>query len=228
MSEAEWLACTDPQKMLEFLRGRFIARKLRLFGIACCRQLWHLLPDNRSRQTVDLAEATADDRDTRTLLQESLVSAREVVEEILGPLTGLRAELESLLTDDRAACLLVFFLAWRTEQEAFHDTSAIIRYTAGRLSADGKQFLLADHIHDIFGNPFRPIAIGSVCLTWQDSLIVSMARQMYESRDFRDMPVLADALEEAGCTDQNILDHCRQPGEHVRGCWVVDMFLGKE
>jgi hypothetical protein len=65
-------------------------------------------------------------------------------------------------------------------------------------------------------------------LTWHDGLLVSMARQMYESRDFTDMPVLADALEEAGCTDADILAHCRQSSEHVRGCWVVDLLLGKE
>jgi hypothetical protein len=82
-------------------------------------------------------------------------------------------------------------------------------------------------LKDIFGNPFRPVIVDPAWLTWHDALLVSMAQQMYESRDFRDMPVLADALEEAGCTNQDILDHCRQPDEHVRGCWVIDALLGK-
>ena len=64
-------------------------------------------------------------------------------------------------------------------------------------------------------------------LRWHDGLLVSIARQMYASRDFLDMPILADALEEAGCTDADVLMHCRHPGEHVRGCWVVDLLLGK-
>jgi hypothetical protein len=82
-------------------------------------------------------------------------------------------------------------------------------------------------LHDIFGNPFRPVSLNPAWLTWHDGLIVSMARQMYESRDFTDLPVLADALEDAGCTSQDILGHCRSGGEHVRGCWVVDLVLGK-
>jgi hypothetical protein len=84
-------------------------------------------------------------------------------------------------------------------------------------------------LRDIFGPLlFLPVILDPAWLTWHDSLLVSMARQMYDSRDFSDMPVLGDALEEAGCTDADILNHCRQPGEHVRGCWVVDLLLGKE
>jgi hypothetical protein len=82
-------------------------------------------------------------------------------------------------------------------------------------------------LRDIF-NPFHPISLNLAWLSWHDGMLLSMARQMYDSRDFTDMPILADALEEAGCTDQDILNHCRQTGEHVRGCWVVDLLLGKE
>jgi hypothetical protein len=80
----------------------------------------------------------------------------------------------------------------------------------------------------VLGNPFRPATIDTAWLTWHDGLLVSMAQQMYVSRNFGDMPVLADALEDAGCTNPDILGHCRQPGEHVRGCWVVDLVLGKK
>jgi hypothetical protein len=82
-------------------------------------------------------------------------------------------------------------------------------------------------IRDIFGNPFRPSILDPAWLTWHGSLLVSMARQVYDSRDFMDMPILADALEEAGCTNQDILGHCRSGCEHVRGCWVVDLVMGK-
>jgi hypothetical protein len=83
-------------------------------------------------------------------------------------------------------------------------------------------------LRDIFGNPFRPVTFDPAWLTWHDGLIVSMARKMYDRRDFSDTPVLADALEDAGCTDANILGHLRGPGPHVRGCWVVDLVLGKK
>lgn len=81
-------------------------------------------------------------------------------------------------------------------------------------------------LRDMFGNPFRPTIINLVWLTWHDGLLVSMAQKMYNDRDFLDMPILADALEEAGCTDADILSHCRGPGPHVRGCWAVDLRLG--
>jgi hypothetical protein len=77
-------------------------------------------------------------------------------------------------------------------------------------------------LHDVVDNPFRPISIDPAWLRWHDGLLVSMAQKMYDSRDFGDRPVLADAIEEAGCSDQDILSHCRQPSEHVRGCWLVD------
>ncbi|MFO0826435.1 MAG: hypothetical protein U0792_25500, partial [Gemmataceae bacterium] len=80
-------------------------------------------------------------------------------------------------------------------------------------------------LRDIFGNPFRPVAFDP---EWRTSTVMSLAHQMYESRDFSTMPILADALQDAGCYNADILNHCRAtPATHVRGCWVVDMILGK-
>jgi hypothetical protein len=81
-------------------------------------------------------------------------------------------------------------------------------------------------MRDVFGNPFRPVTFDPA---WRTAAAVSLARQMYESRDFGNMPILADALEDAGCDSADILTHCRDPKQvHVRGCWVVDLVLGKE
>jgi hypothetical protein len=80
-------------------------------------------------------------------------------------------------------------------------------------------------VHDIVGNPFRPLSCQS---SWLTSTVTPLARAVYEGRHFEDMPILADALEDAGCDNADVLSHCRQPGEHVRGCWVVDMLLGKQ
>jgi hypothetical protein len=80
-------------------------------------------------------------------------------------------------------------------------------------------------LRDIFGNPFRPVAFDPA---WRTSTAVALAEQMYDSRDFGAMPILADALQDAGCDSEDILNHCRAPGDHVRGCWVVDLVLGKE
>jgi hypothetical protein len=76
----------------------------------------------------------------------------------------------------------------------------------------------------IFGNPFRPVAFDPA---WRTPNVTAIAQTIYEDRRFEDMPILADALEEAGCTSADILDHCRQPGEHARGCWLVDLILEK-
>jgi hypothetical protein len=79
---------------------------------------------------------------------------------------------------------------------------------------------------ELFGPlPFRP---GAFAPAWQTDTAVSLVRQMYEARDFSAMPILADALQDAGCDSAEILDHCRNSGSHVRGCWVVDLVLGKE
>jgi hypothetical protein len=79
-------------------------------------------------------------------------------------------------------------------------------------------------VQDIFGNPFRPLSLDP---SWLTSTVLALARQMYDSRDFSPMPILADALRDAGCDNEEILNHCRQPGEHVRGCFVVDLLLGR-
>jgi hypothetical protein len=85
--------------------------------------------------------------------------------------------------------------------------------------------LSAKLVRDIFGNPFRPVTFDA---DWRTSTVVALAKQMYESRDFSAMPILADALQDAGCENDDILKHCRDAkGVHVRGCWVVDLVLGK-
>jgi hypothetical protein len=82
----------------------------------------------------------------------------------------------------------------------------------------------ANVLRDIFGNPFRPATIFP---EWRASTVHALAQQMYDSRDFSAMPILADALQDAGCDSEDVLNHCRVPGPHVRGCWVVDLVLGK-
>jgi hypothetical protein len=79
-------------------------------------------------------------------------------------------------------------------------------------------------LRDVIGNPFRPVAFSP---DWRTNTVLTLARQMYEGREFSAMPILADALQDAGCDSADVLDHCRGGGPHVRGCWVVDLVLGK-
>jgi hypothetical protein len=85
----------------------------------------------------------------------------------------------------------------------------------------------AELLRDIIGNPFRTIAIDGDWLTRSQGSVGRIARSIYESRRFQDVPILADALEDVGCTDAEILSHCRSGGPHVRGCRVIDHLLGK-
>ena len=83
----------------------------------------------------------------------------------------------------------------------------------------------SDLVRCIFGNPFRPVTADP---RWLTTTVISLAYTMYEDRAFDRLPILADALEEAGCDDVDILDHLRGGGLHVRGCWVVDLLLGRQ
>ena len=83
-------------------------------------------------------------------------------------------------------------------------------------------------VRDLFGNALRPITHDPAWSVWNDRTVVRLAESIYTERAFDRLPILADALEDAGCTDAAVLEHCRGPGPHVRGCWVVDLLLGKE
>jgi hypothetical protein len=82
-------------------------------------------------------------------------------------------------------------------------------------------------LHDLVGDPFTSLTVDPAWLAWNSGFVPQLAQTIYEERRFREMPILADALEDAGCTDEAILSHCRSSGPHVRGCWVVDAILGK-
>ncbi|MCE9566329.1 MAG: hypothetical protein K8U57_30260 [Planctomycetes bacterium] len=96
--------------------------------------------------------------------------------------------------------------------------------TLGNVRREGES--QSQLIRDIFGNPFRPVAVESA---WLTSTVTALAEGMYANRDFSAMPILADALQDAGCENADILNHLRDPNTtHVRGCWAVDLVLGKE
>jgi hypothetical protein len=103
----------------------------------------------------------------------------------------------------------------------FQGRVTLVEFQAACASEDRA---LANLVRDVFGNPFRPVEIDS---QWRTTNVAALAQTIYEERAFERMPILGDALEESGCDNTDILNHCRQPGEHVRGCWVVDLLLGK-
>ena len=96
----------------------------------------------------------------------------------------------------------------------------------GRREAENT--IYSSTLRDIIANPFRSVALNRALLTWEGCTIANIAQAIYDDRAFDRLPVLADALEDAGCDNADILAHCRQPGPHVRGCWVIDRLTGKE
>jgi len=82
-----------------------------------------------------------------------------------------------------------------------------------------------DLLREVLGNPYRPVSLDTA---WRTSNVIALAQAIYDEKAFDRLPILADALEDAGCDNADILNHCREPGEHVRGCWAVDLVLGKE
>jgi len=100
---------------------------------------------------------------------------------------------------------------------------------SGLIADDRRKNSPVEWLRDIFGNPFQPLpTIDSSWLSWNDRSIRKLAQAIYDDRTFDRLPILADALEESGCHNEDILAHCRAPGPHVRGCWIVDLVLGKE
>jgi hypothetical protein len=112
--------------------------------------------------------------------------------------------------------------AWVAADEG---TVQLVARTVDRRELPAEKRFLAATLQCVFGNPFHPISFSP---SWHTDTTVALARQMYESRDFGAMPILADALQDAGCDSEDILNHCRGEGPHVRGCWVADLVLGKE
>jgi hypothetical protein len=206
MTERQWFTVVDPDSMLLWVGPRCPERKLRLFAVACCRHVAHLCRD-RFESALTEAEVFADG------------PARSRAR---GPVTR-RAAL--WMTRDESA--LAHALSERRGRDAAAAASeravAIAQARGGGWAAE--KWFQAASLCDVVGNPFRPPPWDPV---WAPPTVVQLARQMYESRDFSGMPVLADALQEAGCEDEPVLAHCRDPhGVHVRGCWVVDLVLGK-
>jgi hypothetical protein len=202
MTEAEWLQATDPEPMLEFLRGKASDRKLLLFAAACQRRIWHFLEaGDTGRSLVEALEPYADGLTARASLPEWLRGA-----------------------DPRAVATI-----------SCRD-AALSSARLGLVVAAEEQGEQADVVRDTFADPFRPApAADPAWLAWNGRTVPQLAGDAYEHRalpsghlDPARLALLADALEDAGCGEAELLAHLRGPGPHVRGCWALDLVLGKE
>jgi hypothetical protein len=244
MTEAEWLACDDPRTLIRAVclwkghtfaeLGRFLGllrqnkteRRYRLLACGCMRQAWHLVAGAHGREAVELAEQYADGKATLN----DLAAARAIIQESAdaGVLERFAHAMPVELLTVRPATAGVGVTKRDAMVAAYSAASEASELLMAECLDDVRRpgFLLSSVIRDIFGNPFRPVTFSPA---WRTGTAVALARQMYESREFGATPILADALQDAGCDNDDVLNHCRDPhATHVRGCWVVDSVLGKE
>ena len=246
MTESDWLEVTDPAAMLAFLRDNSEAskRKLRLFAAACCRRIPPIMSEEVNRAAVEVAERFADGEAT----EQELGMAWDAVGRVAvafyttfdtarrGGKNPAEAGIQVLYSHNAA---LAASNPDRVDPAANAAENAVAILAEDDPDAERtERTAQANLIRCIFGNPFRPILIDPV---WRSATVEALAHAAYDEQVAPDpsrpgwltldparLAVLADALEEAGCTATDLLGHLRGRGPHVRGCWVVDLFTGRE
>jgi hypothetical protein len=245
MTEAEWLACVDPEPMLELVRRNASDRKIRLFAVACCRRVWSSLEHEEFRDAVRKAEAFADGLADRAEMLAAHEKARPIFPKLHdgkdngpgaaltassfpGPPKSLWDRIADALDDpwwedelDKGDPLGVALVTARHAAWA----AAVLQnqrnvFDAPATLAERRE--QAALVRCLFGNPFRPQPEHGEWLTRE---IGDLAEAMYAERPFDRMPLLADALEASGCASHDLIEHCRSGVGHARGCWVLDLLL---
>jgi hypothetical protein len=219
MTEAEWLASSEPRTMLQLVsRSSSSERKVRLFNAAICRRFLDYLPEAskaillQSELLADgLVQPNSDEPDLCGLANEVVYHFDRQYPNKQFPSREIRIQRDAAA----AVCYAVLPNELWGAAGYFWDIDPAEEEAHSIL------------IRDVFGNPFRPVVLDASWLSWSDCTVVKLAQAIYDDRVFDRLPILADALEEAGCTNADILSHCRGPGPHIRGCWTVDQILGR-
>lgn len=239
MIEEEWLVETDLQKMLFLLHGRVSDRRLRLFACACCRRVWHLLNDGRSRRAIEVVERYADEQADDEDLRLAIIGAESMAESLAASAATAAEQAQSsaafaALSVTHSGSRAADYSSSNAVSAVFHAATAASAPSAAA-SRDAERARQVCLLRDIFSYPLRPIAISPHWCRWNDAAVVRLAQTAYDERilpagtlDNTRLLILADALEEAGCTDEQILSHLRTGGDHYRGCFVLDALLGKQ
>jgi hypothetical protein len=215
--------------MLRFLLEQGLSeRKARLLACAACRHIWRLLPDERSRRAVEVAERFADGRASRVELAQARNDAMAANDRLHKATWAAYWTANARLSGAEGPLWNVF--AGAADAAARHAaqqaaTDQLARWEAAQDASLREQ---AEIVRELAGDPFRPAAMDARWLTWHGGLVTALAEGIYEDRGFDRLPILADALEDAGCHDDRLLAHLRSGKEHAPGCWALDAVLEKE
>jgi hypothetical protein len=213
MTEEEWLKCRDVYDMFECLQPAPSARKTRLLGCACVRWAWEWGHNETPPEAVRFVEAFADG-----------LATNEDLSRVAGEMGVIWREHDEPYRPYPRTCELTEALASPEDARAW--LNDLNPFSSDLYIDEEPEWLkIVEFVRDVVGNPFRPVAPDPA---WLTSDVLALARGIYEERAFDRMPILADALQDAGCTNEDVLSHCRDTQlTHVRGCWVVDLVLGK-
>ncbi|MBX9583339.1 MAG: hypothetical protein K2X87_23805 [Gemmataceae bacterium] len=227
MTEAEWFAATD-RDILD-AAYRLNPRRQRLLAVAGCRLMGHLIDYPSAHAALETVEVFADTGRSKAALRRARQALQTTRNGLRPPGTGgARVPDGGAVRESHAANELTLFAVQvaATENAVAHALWHVMDglVTVGRMPADTVRRRTYGLYRDIVG-PGPAVAFDP---EWRTSTAVALARGMYDGRDFAAMPILADALQDAGCEDEQVLGHCRDPqAAHVRGCWAVDLVLGK-
>jgi hypothetical protein len=218
MTDVEWAECDDPQRMLPALPPTAAVARLRRFAAACAERVVGLTADARSRRAMDAARGAGGSDAAEAAAVEACTAAC--------PDAGGTAAARAGYAAAAAAAVAVKAQGGGCPYCAASHAAYYAAWAAREAGRDAEPAAQARLLRDLFGDPRRPAPLHPGWLAWNDGCVGKMARAIRDEGAFHMMPVLADALEEAGCEDRAILDHCRAAGEHIRGCWVLDLLLG--
>jgi hypothetical protein len=216
--EAEWFTSVNGARMIEVVREKGSDRIWRLLAVACVRRVESQLRDPRSRKALDVAERFADG--TATI--DELSAARALAESAAHQASRDEWEDEVRAKFQIDAAYEAVCAAKKAARAALICVNPIVAWDS---IPDG--LLLPDLIREIFGAPFQWVTFDPSCLSGDNTAVKSLAAEIYDRRTFDRFPDLANALEHRGCHESSILGHLRSPGPHVRGCWALDLILGK-
>jgi hypothetical protein len=220
VTEAQWLKSKEPSAMLSFRPKKGSKRKLRLFACACVRRVWRQLQDERSRQGIEVAERFADGETQQGELKKACAEALDA---------GVALPADDPANHCPRFAASAAYCATKPSMSAA--TARVAAHESDVASKEREASAQARLMRCVFGNPFRPATLDP---TWQTPTVTALAQAAYDERELPSgaldkvrLSVLADALEEAGC-GADVFGHLREKGPHVRGCWVIDLILGKE
>jgi hypothetical protein len=222
MTEMQWPTCSSPEAMLKLISEHASPRKLRLYAVGCCRRIWHLMRDDRCRHAVEVAQRYVDGRATPSELEaagRTVAGVARVWGDVSSPVA------RSTFSLGGAAWASTRSSAWIAAWDAAWDARSVARDQVRGTDWEKERLWQAGLLRDLIGNPFLPSRLDPAWLT-QD--VLQLAQVIYDEGQFGEMPYLADALLDAGCGDEAVLEHCRGREPHYRGCWVVDLLLGYE